>query len=67
MKMPRWTVLYNMTNPRSDFIGTAWEFFSDKATAYERYEELQTTWYCATIRPFHKETDLKHMGAVHRM
>lgn len=67
---PKWTVLYNIANRRSPWIGTAWEFFNSVEQASKRFEalkhQLEPT-LVATMRPYHEGCDFKHLGAVHRM
>lgn len=64
---PTWTVLSNTVNPKSKWIGTLWEFFSDEESAQTRYNELekQEDLYVPTMRPFHEGCDRPHMGACH--
>lgn len=70
---PKWTVHYNIANEGSPWVGTGWEFFDNKRLAENRHLELSlkynglTRRYSPTIRPFHEETDIFHLGAVHRM
>ena len=67
MRLPNWTVRYNIVSPENKhWIGTGWEFFDIKDDAdacYKRHQELRN---CPSRRPFHKN-DIPHLGAVHRM
>ena len=66
-KIPRFTILYNtMTSEPKGFIGTAWEFYKDDEFAKKRCVDLRQQGKFPTLRPFHYETDVKHMNAADR-
>lgn len=71
---PKWTVLYNISTPESNWIGTGWEFFNDEKTAQKRYDALSKFSekpndlgfkYCPTKRPYYSSCDRAHLGAAH--
>ncbi len=70
---PKWTVLYNVCNKSSPWIGTGREFFDNEYAAEKRYSELLLrterwlTQYVPTIRPYHEKVDSPHLGAVYKM
>lgn len=66
VKLPKWTVLYNIVSPGSDWIGTGWEFFDEEIVAVSRYNELINQGHCPTKRPYYHRSDASHLGACHR-
>lgn len=64
---PKWTVLYNIVTPGSDWIGTGWEFFVDEVAAQQRFDHHIEIGNCPTKRPYDHACDWKHLGAAHRM
>jgi hypothetical protein len=64
---PRWTVASNIVSPESDkWVGTCWEFFNEEGQAEECYARQVKAGNCPTKRPFFKNSDREHLGAVHR-
>lgn len=63
--LPKFTVLYNITN-MSKWIGTGREFFDTKENAQTIFDIRTNYGYCCTLRPFDIDSDLFHLGAVHR-
>jgi hypothetical protein len=61
---PRWTVHYNINC--GDWVGTGWEFFNSDDEAQDCYEAVQRNGDVPTKRPYHRATDEKHLGAIHR-
>ncbi len=64
---PKWTVLYNIVTPGSDWVGTGWEFCQDEAAAQARFDYHIEIGNCPTKRPYDHACDWKHLGAAHRM
>ena len=66
MKEPRWTVHYNIVSPESDaWIGTGWEFFGSEGEATAAMHRHERLGNCAGKRPYYRDCDAKHLGAVH--
>ena len=67
-RQPTWTVLYNIRNENTLWIGTGREFFDNKNAAKKRYEELSSSLaFTPTLRRYHEEVDRKYLGAIHRL
>lgn len=66
MRKPNWTVLYNIANNGSPYIGTAWEFFDHENQADDCLTRQRMNGNIPCKRPFHEATDRPHMGACHR-
>jgi len=64
--MPKWTVLYNIVSDNPEWVGTGWEFFTDKKDAEKCFDKQRKNGNCATLRPFHKGCDTTHLGVAHR-
>lgn len=65
--LPKWTVLYNIVTPGSEWIGTGWEFFNDEVSAQKRFDHHVAIGNCPTKRPYAHGCDWDHLGAAHRM
>lgn len=64
---PKYTVLYNIVTPGSQWIGTGWQFFDDQNAAKRCYEYQQENGNCPTLRPYSEVPDYQHLGAAHRI
>jgi len=65
--LPKWTVHYNIVSPESGkWVGTGWEFFDDESKSSSAYSRHIAAGNCPTKRPFHRDCDLKHLGAAHQ-
>lgn len=64
--LPKWTVLYNIVSPGSNWVGTGWEFFDQETDATACYERQIAIGNCPTKRPFNLSCDWEHLGAAHR-
>jgi hypothetical protein len=62
---PKWTLVYNTSDPRSRWLGIAWEFFDEEDIAEERYRELSAAGRNPTKRPYHRGRDRQELGSVH--
>jgi len=64
MKIPRWTVGYNLNT--GDFVGTGWCFFVEEEDADEFYKCINERQDCSGFkRPFFPG-DEAHLGACHQ-
>lgn len=67
MKLPKWTVVYNIASPESDkWIGMGWEFFDDFSDADRCFKRQAKLGNVPTLRPFNKKADYNQLGAAHR-